>query len=139
MFPKIRVFRTVTPGYADRTTKPKFLADADLSEYVIDGVRRRNPDCDFLTAGEGGVRGLDDTSILRLAAAVDRILVSSDCNTMTAHFYRFIAETESPGLIIVPQELQLAIAIDQLVLIAEAGDADEYRNLVTWIRFIPVD
>ena len=73
---------------------------------------RRSPECDFLNADEGGTRGLDDTSILRLAAATDRMVMSHDCNTMTHHFYRFLEQGTSPGLIIVPQELDLGAAVE---------------------------
>jgi len=115
---------------------PKFIADADLNQDLIDGVLRRSPDCDFLNADEGGTRGLDDTSILRLAAATDRIVVSHDCNTMSHHFYRFLQQGTSPGLIIVPQELDLGMAVDGILLIAEASDASEYYGFVTWLRVI---
>lgn len=113
--------------------KPKFIADADFNQDVIDGVLRRIPDCDFLNADEGGTRGLDDPSILRLAAATDRIVVSHDRNTMTRHFYDFSDYATSPGLIIVRQTLDLGTAIDQIVIIVEASDASEYRGFITWI------
>lgn len=119
--------------------RPQFIADANFNQDVIDGVRRRSPACDFLTADEGGTRGLDDTSILRLAAATDRIVVSHDCNTMTDHFYRLLEHAASPGLIIVPQELDLATAIEGIVLISEVSDAAEYWGFITWLPISPGD
>jgi hypothetical protein len=113
--------------------KPKFIADADLNQDVIDGVLRRSPDCDFLNADEGGTRGLDDPSILRLAPATDRIVVSHDRNTMTAHFYRFLEQSPSPGLIIVRQSLDFGEVVEQIVLFSEASDADELRGFITWL------
>jgi hypothetical protein len=113
--------------------EPRFIADADLNQDVIDGVLRRCPECDFLNANEGGTRGLDETSVLHLAAATDRIVVSHDCNTMTDHFYRFLGHATSPGLIIVPQELDLATAIDGIVLLWEASDAREFYGFITWL------
>ncbi len=114
--------------------KPKFIADADLNEDIVNAVRRRVPGCDFLTATEGGTRGLADLSVLRRGAETARLVVSSDVNTMTGEFYRFIRGMESPGLIIVPQAVPVASAIDQLCRIAE-GDEDDYRNLITWVQF----
>jgi hypothetical protein len=113
--------------------KPRFLADADFNQDVVDGVRRRSPGCDFLSADEGGTRGLDDTSILHLAAATDRIVVSHDRNTMTEHFYRFLDQLQSPGLIIVRQTLDLGTAIEEIVLISETSAASEYRGYITWL------
>jgi hypothetical protein len=76
---------------------------------------------------------LDDTSV---ASASDRIVVSHDCNTMTDHFYRFLEQATSPGLIIVPQELDLGTAVEGIVLIAEASDASEHRGFITWLGAI---
>jgi hypothetical protein len=39
----------------------------------------------------------------------------------------------APELIIVRQTLDLATAIDELVLISEASAASEYRGFITWI------
>ena len=80
---------------------PRFIADADLSEKIIVGVRHREPRIDFLNASEGGTRGLSDPEVLALAAATGRVVVSSDQKTMPGHFRKFVEAHESPGLIIV--------------------------------------
>jgi hypothetical protein len=113
--------------------RPKFIADADLSERLIAGVRRRVPDIDFLTAAEGGTRGLADPEVLAISAASGRVLVSHDCNTMVAHFYRFIEEHDGPGLVVIPQDLEPSKAIEDLILIWEAATPEEIRNKVRWL------
>jgi hypothetical protein len=117
--------------------RPRFIADADFNQDIIDGVLRRDPECDFLNADQGGTRGLDDPSILRLAAASGRILVSHDRNTMPAHFYEFIKEADSPGLIIVSQRFPIGAAVEALLLLASASDLSEYRQSITWIPLSP--
>ncbi|SRR5579871_6900723 len=75
-------------GYS-RLVRPKFLADADLSEKIIEGIVRLELAIDTLDANEGGTRGLPDHEVLRIAAASGRILISHDRNTMIRHFREF--------------------------------------------------
>ena len=68
----------------------RFQADADLK--VIAAVKRREPLVDFQTAPEAGLMGLDDPTVLALAATEGRLLVSHDRQTMPHHFATFIAQ-----------------------------------------------
>jgi hypothetical protein len=113
---------------------PKFIADADLSERLIAGVRRRETRIDFLTAAEGGTRGLKDADVLAIAAVSGRVLVSHDCRTMPKHFQRFLTENTSPGLILVRQETKLAWAIEVLFEIWSESTEKDLRDQVTWVR-----
>lgn len=76
-----------------------------------------------------------DPDVLRIAAESGRILISHDRKTMAAHFARFREERSSPGIIIVSQNLDIGAAIDDLLLIRTATDADER---VDHTGFVPV-
>ncbi len=115
-------------------TRPKFIADADLSDKIIAGVRRREPSVDFLNASDGGTRGLSDPEVLALASATGRIVVSSDQKTMPAHFRRFLELHESPGVIIVPQAVVLARAIDAVLLFWKESGPEELKNRMRWVQ-----
>jgi hypothetical protein len=39
--------------------RPKFIADADFNEHVIAGILRIESGIDFLSASDGGTRGLN--------------------------------------------------------------------------------
>ena len=73
--------------------------------------------------------------MLRIAAESARILISHDRKTMPAHFARFLEKKSSPGIIIVAQDLDIGAAIEDLLLIWEATDAEEW---VEHIGFVPV-
>ena len=75
--------------------KVRFQADADLRRPIIAGLRRREPTIDFRTAHEAGLAGLNDATVLAIAADDGRLLVSHDVSTMPEHFARFI-QTPSP-------------------------------------------
>src|SRR5437588_13093583 len=78
----------------------KFQADADLDGRILRGLRRAVPEIDMRTAADAALAGLKDPEVLRIAADSARILVTQDRRTMPAHFARFTADAQSPGVIL---------------------------------------
>jgi hypothetical protein len=115
--------------------KIRFQADADLNHVILLAVVRRRPAIDFHSAVAARLAGLDDLAVLALAATEGRVLVSHDQTTMPSHFGRFIGAQSSPGLIVVPQHIPSAAVADDLILIWEATDAEEWTNR---IFFLPI-
>jgi hypothetical protein len=108
-----------------------FLADADLNQGIVAGCLRREPGMDFLSANEAKLEGIPDPKVLALAAEQNRILVSHDFQTMPQHFGDFLqARGTSPGVLLVPQYLPIGEAIEELVLIWGASDAQEWENRI---------
>ena len=112
----------------------RFQADADLNQLILHAVVRREPALDFQTAAAAGLVGLRDPAVLALAAGDGRVLVTHDQKTMPSHFAAFIATAASPGVLIIPQRLPIATAVEDLLLIWSTMDAEEWRNT---IRFLP--
>jgi Domain of unknown function (DUF5615) len=113
----------------------RFQADADLNQLILHAVIRREPTLDFQTAAAAGLTGLRDSEVLALAAREGRVLVTHDQKTMPRHFAAFIAAETSPGVLIIPQQLPVATAVEDLLLIWSTMDAEEWRNT---IRFLPL-
>jgi hypothetical protein len=111
----------------------RFQADADLDGRVLRGLRRAAPEIDIRTAADAGLAGLPDYDVLRIAADSGRVLVSQDRRTMPSHFVRFRADAQSPGVILLRDAVPVAIAIEELILIWSASDADEWFNRLVWI------
>jgi hypothetical protein len=111
----------------------RFQADADLNQKIVIGLRRREPMIDFQDAHAGGVIGISDPEVLHRSATIDRILISHDQGTMPTHFGRFIDDRSSPGLIIVPQYLDIGTAIDDLLLIWATTEAAEWRDKIGYL------
>ena len=105
-------------------------ADADLNEDIAVGLVRREPLIDFQTAAEANLRGLPDPQVLALAAHEDRILVTHDRRTIPRHFGDFISNQKSPGVVIVAQKVDVGVAIEELLLIWSASEAEEWLNLI---------
>jgi hypothetical protein len=113
--------------------KIRFQADADLDEDIVTGLRRREPVVDFQTATEAGLRGLDDQQVLERAAEEQRVLVSHDRKTMPHHFADFILRKRSPGLVIISQKVSTVAAIEELLLIWTACEAEQWTNRIAVI------
>jgi hypothetical protein len=103
---------------------PRFQADADFNHKIVLGLRRRGRFVDFQDANAGGLIGLPDPEALRRAADLGRILISHDRKTMPSHFARFLDSHSSPELIIVPQDLDIGPAIEDLLIVWAASDAE---------------
>ncbi|MCU0540828.1 MAG: DUF5615 family PIN-like protein [Oscillatoriaceae cyanobacterium Prado104] len=106
-------------------TKVRFQADADLKQTIIAGVIRRKADIDFQSAKAAGLEGIKDPEVLAIAARDGRVLVTHDRKTMPIEFAEFILSQNSSGVLIISQNLSIGEAIDALILVWEASNAEE--------------
>jgi len=113
----------------------RFQADADLNQRIVRAVRRGQPAIDFQTADEAQIRSLNDPEVLVTAAAEGRIVVTHDRTTMPVHFATFIGRQDSPGVFVLSQFLPLKLAAEELIMIWEASEAEEWTNI---LQFLPL-
>src|SRR5215210_5857640 len=111
----------------------RFQADADLNQTIVLALLRREPGVDFQAAVAAGLAGLDDPTVLALAAHDGRVLVTHDQSTMPEHFSQFIAGRTSPGMLVVPQHLPPSIAVEELLMVWAASSAEEWRNRIAYL------
>lgn len=115
--------------------KLRFLADANLDQDIVAALLRREPQIDFELPQGVIPQGMPDPEVLELAASLARTLVTHDVRTMPRHFQHFIELQESPGLILVPEKLGIGQAIEDLLLIWQLSEAEEWVN---WIQRLPL-
>ncbi len=115
--------------------KVRFQADADLNEDIVTGILRREPQVDFRTATAARLRQLSDLEVLALAARDGRVLVSHDRRTMPPAFAKFLISNVSLGLLVVSQNTDLLTAIDEILLVWQASEAEEWINQICTIPF----
>ena len=115
--------------------KLRFQADADLNQRIVAGVRRLEPAIDLQTAGHAMLEGKADPEVLACSADQGRALVTHDQKTMPHHFAAFIAGRSSPGVIIIPQDMPIGQAVQELYLAWTASEAEEWVN---GIRRLPL-
>lgn len=108
--------------------KLRFLADNDLRVAIVEGVKRREPAIDFLTAQEAVLDGVPDLEVLGIAADQGRILVSHDWATMPRYFEEFVRRRRSPGVFLIAQKLRIGQAVEELVMGWTVSEAEEWEN-----------
>lgn len=115
----------------------RYQADNDLNQLIVAATFRKEPGIDFKTAQNAEFDRLDDVTVLRLAAAEGRILVSHDKRTMPRHFASFLNEgNDSPGvLLVIPQDAPLRFVVETLVLIWADNTPEDWQNAITIIPF----
>lgn len=106
----------------------RYQADNDLNKAIVRSVRRREPALDFRSAQEAHLDSVPDHEVLRIAALDGRILVTHDFQTMPEHFQTFVQDHDSPGVFMLPQDLPIGQAVESLILVWAATDANEWRN-----------
>ena len=95
----------------------KFLADVNFDRRIVDGVLRRESLVDFQTSEEAELSGKSDLEVLEIAASLQRVLVTHDRKTMPRAFGAFASHSESFGVLVISQKLDLRTGIDELLLI----------------------
>lgn len=113
--------------------KVRFQADADLHEGIVRILRRRRPALEFRTATEADLEGKNDAEVLRIAEDEGRVLVSHDRKTMPDAFGEFVAAGGSVGVLLISQSLNPHEAAEELLLIWEATEADEWVDVIASI------
>jgi predicted nuclease of predicted toxin-antitoxin system len=113
--------------------KVRFQADADLNQIVLLATVRREPAIDFQTALGAALAGVGDPEVLAIAARKGRILVTHDHKTMPRHFGQYVTTNTSPGVLVVPQNLSVAAAAQELLLVWSATEAEEWINRICFL------
>lgn len=103
--------------------KIRFQADADIDPDIRKGLLRREPSIDFQAATGTVPDGALDAEVLAIAADEDRVLVSRDLRTMSAHFQNFIVTRQSPGVLLIPSSRSIGAAIEGLLVVLAELDA----------------
>ncbi len=114
----------------------RFLSDEDFDNDIVRGLLRRLSTFDIVRVQDVGLSGQSDPEVLAWAAQEERVLLTHDVSTMTAHAYaRMAAGLPMAGVFAVSQALALSWVVDDLVLLAECSLAGEWTGQV---RYLPL-
>lgn len=113
----------------------RFAADEGFNLVVVRELRRRNPELDIATVQERGLRGADDFAVLAWAASEGRVLLTNDARTMPPPAYERMATGETTRVIVVPWNLPIGRAVEELELLAGASLESEWNQRV---EFLPL-
>lgn len=112
------------------------LADENFNNDIVRGVRRRISDADIVRIQDVGLSGADDPTVLEWAAQNQRVLLTHDVSTLTAFAYDRVRLGQSmPGVFEVSRKVPVAVAIEDLVLLAQCSVENEWEGQ---IRYLPL-
>jgi predicted nuclease of predicted toxin-antitoxin system len=108
----------------------RLLIDRDLNRNILRELRRRIPNLDAVAVEDIGLDAARDPELLELAAAERRIIVTHDQRTMPGHVKdRVKAGNPVSGVVIIPQDLSIGIAIEWLETIVMCSDESDCENI----------
>ena len=117
-------------------SRPRFLADHDLNEHVVQGVSRQEPSLEFVRVRNVGMSERSDEEILEYARREALLVVSHDVNTMpAAASTRLTTGGTFPGLFMVQQTLPIKPVIESILLIWSASELEEWRDQIVYLPF----
>jgi predicted nuclease of predicted toxin-antitoxin system len=106
-------------------------ADANLKAAIVHGVRRHGPrEIDFKRAEAVPLTGVKDPEVLAIAAREERVLVSHDQRTLPRHLRDFTRHSRSPGVILVPKDMGIGLAIERILLICATSSSEELQDSI---------
>ena len=95
------------------------------------GLLIRLPDLDYIVVQNTEMQGAHDPSLLAWAAEQNRILLTHDINTIPRYAYnRIVAGDPMPGVIAIPETLDIGEAVEQLFIVIECLAPSELENQV---------
>lgn len=109
----------------------QLLVDENFNHRILRGLKLRVPDLDHLLVRDTKVFQQEDPLVLDWAIACGRVVVTHDVNTMTKHAYERLEAGETlPGVIIVPKEIPIGDAIDELAILIACSEPEEFRDRI---------
>ena len=90
---------------------------------------------DFQSAHEAKLKSVSYPDVIRIAASLNRILVTSDLKTMPRHFADFLATTgHCPGIFLIKQNTPDAVTIESLIIVWSLSTPAEWENRILEIQ-----
>ena len=114
----------------------RFVADENFNNNIIRGLLRRKPNLDIVSIQDVGLSGADDPTLLEWAAQEGRVLLTHDVSTITRYAYERVRRGKPmPGAFEVSRDVPIAVAIEDILLLAECSKEGEWEGQV---RYLPL-
>ncbi|MGM0576103.1 MAG: DUF5615 family PIN-like protein [Myxococcota bacterium] len=112
----------------------RFLLDENVARAVGTALRRRSPDTQTLRVGDGVPIGAPDSEVLAFAEEQRAFLVTKDRRTMPLEIAEHQARGGATwGVALLRRQASLGEVIADLVLIAEASQPEEWRDVLLYV------
>ncbi len=110
------------------------LFDENFNHRIVRGLERRSPDLDGVTVQSVGFGGMSDPDLLEWAANNNRVLVTHDVNTVVDFADERIRRgVGCAGVVIVPRQMRVGQAIEEIDLLNECVEQSEMLNRILYL------
>lgn len=110
------------------------VADENFNNNIVRGLLRQRPDLDIVRVQDAGLRGKEDPVVLEWAAKEGRVLLTHDAATMSYYAYERVQQGKSmPGLVEVADDLPIGQVINDILLLAEYSEKNEWEGQVIYL------
>ena len=109
------------------------VADENFNGAIVDGLRRRDPGLDVVRVQDAGLRTRPDAEVLAWAASQNRIVLTHDFATMPREAYKRVEAGEAlPGVFMIPDDMGVGQAINEILIAVGASLPGEYQDAVKY-------
>jgi uncharacterized protein DUF5615 len=122
---------------ADEGAHIRFLADQNFRAAILEGLRRMRSEMDIQSVRDIGLADAPDPVVLAYANEQGRVLLTHDKRTMPRHLDDFLRATPTgkhhPGGLLIPRRMATRLAIEEIPLIWEASEPNEWQDRITFL------
>ena len=114
----------------------RWLADENFNNDILRALFRASREIDIVRAQDVGLTGTADESVLAWAADQNRLLLTHDVSTITAHAYRRVMKGDRmPGVFEISRRVPIRSAVADILLLTECSNDGEWEGQV---RYLPL-
>jgi hypothetical protein len=114
----------------------RWPADENFNNDIVRALLRRRTEIDIVRAQDAGTDGCRRRSVLAWAAEQERVWLTHDVSTITAHAYHHVMKGEAmPGVLEVSCDAWMCAVVDDILLLTECSSPAEGEGQV---RYLPL-
>ena len=114
----------------------RWLADENFNNDILRALFRAKPDLDIGRAQDVGLTGSTDEVLLAWSGDQNRVLLTRDVSTITAHAYRRAMKGDPmPGVFEVSRRVTVRAAVEDIILLSECSNPGEWE---VQVRYLPL-
>jgi hypothetical protein len=112
----------------------KVAADENFDNRILRGLLRVIPNLDVIRIQDTEIFGLEDPAVLEWCMTERRVLLSHDYKTIPKYAYdRLVVGQNFAGIIMIPKDQALLQSIEEIHLLLETLEPEEWLNLVYYL------
>ena len=110
------------------------VSDENFNGDIVRGLLRRHPELELVRVQDVGLMQTPDPEILEWAASQGRVLLSHDVSTVPPAAYQRVGDGKPmPGVFILPDQMSIGRAIDEILFLSIDVEADEWKDQVLFL------